>query len=205
MTPQSKSFTLIELMIVVAIVCVVAAVAIPNMVIAHQTAEDGAAIIELLTIKTAQSMFYATDPDKDGVDFATLQELEDTTLLRLNLARSERAGFEQQLEGLLGAPIGMALGAGLGGGAFAIPTSFAKRWGRGPFQVTEGLNADRSAYLFISNPLSTIGTRIFALSSHRLTLQVHYKQTTDEYIDAIDSASTCVAPSSFIDLPTPSD
>jgi len=77
-----NGFSLIELMIVVAIIAIIAAFAIPSLIGARIAANEAAAIQSLRTIHTAQVHFQSSayvDVDGDGTgDFATsLAQLHD--------------------------------------------------------------------------------------------------------------------------------
>mgnify|MGYP003572713666 CR=1 FL=1 len=68
-----NGFTLIELMIVIAIIAIIAAIAIPNLIEARKSGNESAAIGALKTISTSQSMYREQDKDQDGtLDYATL-------------------------------------------------------------------------------------------------------------------------------------
>ena len=54
---RNKGFTLIELMIVVAIIAIIAAIAIPNLLGARRSANEAAAIANLRTVSTACEQF----------------------------------------------------------------------------------------------------------------------------------------------------
>lgn len=70
--PSASGFTLIELTIVIAIIAIIAAIAIPNLIEARKGSNEGAAIGALRTISTAQSLFREGDKDGNGVlDYAT--------------------------------------------------------------------------------------------------------------------------------------
>jgi prepilin-type N-terminal cleavage/methylation domain-containing protein len=67
-----RGFTLIELMIVIAIIAIIAAIAIPNLIEARKGSNEAAAIGALRTISTAQSLYREGDKDGNGVfDYAS--------------------------------------------------------------------------------------------------------------------------------------
>ncbi len=68
-----KGFTLVEIMIVVAIIALLAAIAIPNLLRARHNANEAAAIAGIRTISTAEESFRAAQtPPSYSADLPTL-------------------------------------------------------------------------------------------------------------------------------------
>jgi prepilin-type N-terminal cleavage/methylation domain-containing protein len=64
---RTKGFTLIELMIVVAIIAIIAAIAIPSLLRSRMAANETAAAAATKAYAEAQEIFHRTDWDQDGV------------------------------------------------------------------------------------------------------------------------------------------
>ncbi len=69
---KQKGFSLIELLIVVAIILIIAAIAIPNLLRSRIAANEASAVGSLRTVNTAEITFASTYPD---VGFTTLAVL----------------------------------------------------------------------------------------------------------------------------------
>ena len=89
-----KGFTLIELMIVIAIIAIIAAIAIPNLIEARKHGNEAAAIGALKTIGTSQSLFR--EGDKDGnntLDYGNLTALATASLIDDVLGAGTKQGY----------------------------------------------------------------------------------------------------------------
>ena len=93
---RQAGFTLIELMIVVALIAVIAAIAIPRMLSARLSANEAAAISTLRSIATAQAQIRssgAIDTDLDGAgEYAYFGELSGAQPVRVSAAGVPAAG-----------------------------------------------------------------------------------------------------------------
>ncbi len=92
---MKKTFTLIELMIVIAIIAIIAAIAIPNLVEARKAGNEAAAIGTCRTVASAQALFREGDREQDGsIDYAAdLDELGSASLIDSDLADGTKSGY----------------------------------------------------------------------------------------------------------------
>jgi prepilin-type N-terminal cleavage/methylation domain-containing protein len=77
-TNNQQGFSLIELLIVVAILGIIAAIAIPNLLSSRRAANEGAAVSAMRTVHSAQATYQSTS---GGGNFATLNGLQTVSLV----------------------------------------------------------------------------------------------------------------------------
>ena len=88
---MKKSFTLIELMIVIAIIAIVVAISIPNLLSARKHGNEISAISSLRTVGSAQAIYH--DRSTDSV-FGSLTDLTNAGLLGETLGSGSKQGYE---------------------------------------------------------------------------------------------------------------
>jgi len=106
-TRKQKGFSLIELLIVVAIILIIAAIAIPNLLRARISANEASAVYSLKTLNTAQISYNSTYPNVGYA--ATLSALAGTNcspptsagacLIDSQMASGVKSGYSFVLSG----------------------------------------------------------------------------------------------------------
>ena len=89
---NSKGFSLLELLIVVAIILIIATIAIPSLLRSRQAANESAAVATLRTINTAEVTYLSSS----GGIYGTLAELASAGLLDSTFAGSpaQKSGYQ---------------------------------------------------------------------------------------------------------------
>ncbi len=88
---NQKGFSLIELLIVVVIIGIIAAIAIPNLLASRRSANEGAAISALRTLHGAQMTYRTTYGN--GNYAPTMTDLNTTNLIDSQLGSGVKSGY----------------------------------------------------------------------------------------------------------------
>jgi type IV pilus assembly protein PilA len=119
---KQKGFSLIELLIVVAIILIIAAIAIPNLLRARIAANESSAVASIRTLNTAQISYNSAYPTigfagtlgalSGTCNASTAPQTSGACLIDTQLASGTKSGYAFQMTGVTGTPAStyMAIG-----------------------------------------------------------------------------------------------
>jgi prepilin-type N-terminal cleavage/methylation domain-containing protein len=168
---NSSGFTLIELMIVVAIIAIIAAIAIPSLLRSRMAANEVAAAASCKAYAEAQEVYHRTDYDLDGyLEYA--QHLKgDDSLLETVAGAQDIVLIDQAFGNAEGEP-GVAA-ANRAGYVFTILMNYGANVSNGPGTYLQNGTNLLYGYAFGATPAGydSTGRNSFLINSQGVTYQ----------------------------------
>lgn len=156
-TKRDEGFSLIELLIVVAMIGIIVAIAVPNLMGSRRAANEGSAISSMRTIYSAESTYLAT---AGASNYGTLLNLRAQSLIDSNLGNGAKSGYTFQCPAA-----NISVGPPPTFFATAIPsdTAFSTRSGNRSFSIAEdGVLRGKNSDVGPANHADAINTAVWA-------------------------------------------
>src|SRR5918912_1706241 len=148
MKKNQKGFSLIELLIVVAIIGIIAAIAVPNLLSSKRSANEGSAIGSVRSLNTAENEYFTTDGQ--NLNYGTLAQMNTAGLIDNVLSSGTKSGYAFAVANLVAGGAGAAAQYDV----TATPVSFNALTGTG----TRGFYSNETAVIY-GTPGAAAGSR----------------------------------------------